>query len=31
MMLNALICSIRGAALTRRAKPDLAERCIPDA
>ena len=31
MMLNALSCSIRGAALTWRAKPGLAERCFPDA
>ncbi len=31
MTLNALICSTRGAALTRRAKPGLAERCFPDA
>ena len=31
MMLNALICSIRDAALTWRAKPGLAERCFREA
>ena len=31
MMLNALICAVRAAALTRRAKPGLAERCFPEA